>query len=107
MLPMQLILESGKTIQNPSDEEIARSLPAEEFAILSDGPDSHTYLQVGERKEPPWDLMLEYQIDSLDNHFRAIDKPLSMEAVILAFQKYARDDVSWTSDFHWERMELK
>ena len=40
---MQLILESGKTIENPSDEEIAQSLPAEEFAILSDGPDSSTY----------------------------------------------------------------
>ena len=104
---MQLTLESGKIIANPSHEEIARCLPAEEFAILSDGPDSYTYLQVGERKEPPWDLILEYQVDSTDNHFRAINTPLTMEAVIIAFQKYARGDASWKTNFRWERMELK
>jgi hypothetical protein len=104
---MQLILESGTTIENPSDEDIARSLPAEEFAILSDGHDSHTYLQVGECNEPPWDLMVEYQVDSLANHFRAVNTPLTKEAVIIAFQKYARGDASWRSDFQWERMELK
>ncbi len=104
---MQLILESGKTVQNPSDEEIARYLPAEEFAILSASPESSTYLQVGERKEPPWDLIMEYQVGSLDNHFRAANTPLTMEAVITAFQKYAKGDESWKSDLQWERMELK
>jgi hypothetical protein len=104
---MQLILESGKTVENPSDEEIARFLPAEEFAILSDGPDSYTFLQVGERKESPWDLVLEYQVDSLENHFRAVSTPITMEVVIMAFQKYAKGDASWQTDFQWERMELK
>jgi hypothetical protein len=64
-------------------------------------------LQVAERGAPPWDLVLEYQVDSLDNHFRAVNDPLTMEAVIRAFQKYARGDESWRFGFRWERMELK
>jgi hypothetical protein len=104
---MQLFLESGKTVQNPSDEDIARHLPAEDFAILSDSAESSTYLQVGERKEPPWDLIMEYQVGSLDNHFRATDSPLTIEVVIAAFQKYAKGDASWKADFHWKRIELK
>lgn len=101
---LELTLESGRTITNPSDEEIARLVPAEEFAILSDGPDSSTYLQFA--KEQPWNLMLEYQVDSLGNHFRAADAELTMHRIVAAFQKYAKGDASWKSDFQWEQMKV-
>lgn len=101
---MQLSLESGRTITSPSDEEIARLLPAEEFAILSDGPDSCTYLQFA--KEKPWKLMLEHQFDSLDNHFQAVGAELTMGRIVAAFQKYAKGDASWRSDFQWEQMKV-
>ena len=103
---MQLFLESGVIIENPSDEEIAGSLPAEEFGIISDGPDSFTYLQFAESKVPPWDLILEYQVDSLDNHFRAVNAALTIEDITTAFQKYANGDGSWKTDFQWERVRL-
>jgi hypothetical protein len=102
--PLQLFLESGRTIMNPSNEEIARLVPAEEFAILSDGPDSLTYLQFA--REQPWNLMLEYQVDSLDNHFRAVGAELTMGQIVAAFQKYAKGDDSWKTDFQWEQMKV-
>jgi len=101
---LQLSLESGRTVTNPSDEEIARLVPAEEFAILSDGPDSCTYLQFA--KEQPWNLMLEYQVDSLNNHFRAVGAELTMGQIVAAFQKYAKGDASWKSGFQWEQMKV-
>lgn len=104
---MQLFLESGTIVENPSDSDIARLLPGEKFGIISDAPDSSTYLQFADGKEPPWDLILEYQVDSLDNHFRAVNANLTMENVTTAFQKYARGDGSWKTDFQWERMDLK
>ncbi len=103
---MQLILESGHTVENPSDDELARLLPAEEFAVLSAGPDSYTYLQFAERKETPWDLLLEYQEGSRKEHFRVVGDGLTMEQIVAAFQKYAKGDASWRSDFQWEKMTL-
>ena len=103
---MILSLESGTTIPDPSDEEIANSLPLEEFGIIRETIDSSSYLQFAEEKEPPWELILEYQIDSLDNHFKAVDAPLTMERITRAFQKYARGDDSWKTDFKWEHMEF-
>jgi hypothetical protein len=102
---LELTLESGKTITNPSDEEIARLLPAEDFAILSDGPDSLTYVQFAKCKER-WELMLEYQVASRDNHFRAVDADLTMRRIVAAFQKYAKGDASWKCDFQWEQMKV-
>jgi hypothetical protein len=104
---VQLTLESGKTIENPSDEEIARSLPSEEFAVLSTSPGSHTYLQFADSKDPPYNLILEYQVESLDNQYGPVNTPLTIEGITRAFQKYARGDESWRSDFQWERMELR
>jgi len=100
--PMQLQLESGSTILGPSDEEIARVLPLEKFAIISDGPDSSNYLQFVNSARKG--LQLEYRSGSEDSHFSATNAGITIEQIILAFQKYG--DASWRSDFTWQNWEV-
>jgi hypothetical protein len=100
---MELELESGKTIRNPTEADLA-SIDGEAFAILS--CDADTYLQCAEQQEPPWEYVLEYQDGSLDEHYRAMDAPITLERVLAAFSKYLRGDASWRKDFRWERMDL-
>src|SRR5262245_61163707 len=103
---LSLFLHSGTIIENPSDEELAQSLPKEETGVISESSDSMTYLQFAERKVTPWGLVLEYQVESLENHFETEGDPPRMEAIIRAFQKYAKGDRSWKDDFRWKQMNL-
>src|SRR5438552_3701540 len=97
---MQLTVEANRLIESPSDEEIANLLPATKFAVISDGPDSGTYMQFSKSRK--YGIELEYQIDSLENHFKASDASLAIERVITAFQKYAKGDDSWKTGFQWK-----
>jgi hypothetical protein len=101
---MELTLESGRVIRNVKEDDLLASIEGEEFAILSASPD--TYIQCAEEKEPPYGYVLEYQNDSLANHFQAVDGPITLERVLSTFRKYLRGDSSWQSDFRWEKMEL-
>jgi hypothetical protein len=101
---MQLILESVKTIENPTAGEIAEALPSTRFAVLASGPESSSYMQFARSRKRG--IELEYQVDSLGNHFRAFDSSLTMERVITAFQKYASRDDSWKTDFQWEHLDV-
>jgi hypothetical protein len=100
---MELKLESGQILINPSIEEIAKVLPFEGFAIISDNSESMRYLQFSKSRKKG--LGLEYQADSLENHFTATAVSLTMERIVLAFQKYAQGDASWQSDFQWQQWE--
>ncbi len=104
---MQLFLESTfQTIENPTADDIARLLPEErEFAILSEEPDSLTYLQFAWSEEPGA-LLLEYQEGTLYTHFRAIGTDLTIGRIVAAFQKYAEGDDSWKGEFRWEHVTV-
>ncbi|MGA2499230.1 MAG: hypothetical protein ABSH20_15935 [Tepidisphaeraceae bacterium] len=104
---MQLFLESTfQTVENPTDADIARLLPEErEFAILSDGPDSLTYMQFAWSEEPG-ELLLEYQEGTLYTHFRAIGAEMTIDRIVAAFQKYAQGDDSWKGEFRWEHVTV-
>ena len=101
---MELTLESGRVIADASEEDILSLIEGEDFAILeaADG----TYMQCAELPEPPYGYVLEYQDGSLDQHYNAVDAPITLDRVIGAFLKYLRGDESWRADFEWEKMEL-
>ena len=103
---MQLELSSGKIIDHPSEEEIGAHLSAEAdredfFAIL--GINEMTYLQVA--GTVAGGFTLEYQVDSLDQHYWCTDEPLTLAQIIVAFQEYSSGDESWHSDLRWARDE--
>ncbi len=50
---------------------------------------------------------LEYQLDSVKNHFKAINPELTIEMVVVAFQKYASHEESWISDFEWTHVPIE
>jgi hypothetical protein len=101
---MELALESGRVIAEATEHDILSLIDGEDFAIL--GPDPDTYIQCAEQKEPPYEYVLEYQDGSLDQHFQAVDGPITLDRVISAFIRYLRGDKSWRADFRWEKMDL-
>ncbi|WP_442509662.1 hypothetical protein SH528x_001250 [Novipirellula sp. SH528] len=101
---MKLELESGDIIQSPSDADFAR-IEGEAFAILF-GDDAGTYIQCAEQTEPPWGYVLEYQVGSIDKHYRATGDAIQLDSIVAAFRKYRDGDNSWLSDFNWELMDL-
>ena len=101
---MTLTLESGRVIENATEDDILTWVEGEDFAILGDDPD--TYIQCAQQREPPYDHDLEYQEGSLDRHYQAVDAPITFDRVIGAFIRYIRRDGSWRSYFRWERLEL-
>jgi hypothetical protein len=101
---MNLELASGRILEMVSENAVRTLIEGEEFAILSPNPD--VYIQCAERKEPPYDYVLEYQDGSLNEHYQAVDGPISLERVQEAFVKYLHGDASWRFDFEWEKMKL-
>jgi hypothetical protein len=104
---MNLTLESGRVIHDPTEPDIVVSIESEGFAIL--GGDN-TFIQCAKDSKDTGgnDLYtLEYQEEPLDSHYRAVDEPITLDRVRSAFIKYARGDESWHSDFLWEKMEVR
>ena len=101
---LRLEFESGAIIDSPSEADLLR-IEGEEFAILS-GDSASTYIQCADQNEPPWEYILEYQNGSLDEHYCAVDGPITLERAIAAFRKYLNGDASWMTDFEWERMDV-
>src|SRR5437660_444898 len=110
---MRLTLENGTVIDNPTAAQIDAALRSlnwlEENAFAVLAVQDWTYMQTAQDDDPDQQepvFLLEYQEDSLEKHYHAVDEPLSVERVIEAFQKYARGDASWRDDFQWEKLEL-
>ncbi len=101
---MELELASGNWIAEATDADIYNLIDGEEFAILSRTPDH--YMQCAAQEEPAGEYILEYQDGSLREHFEAVDRPITLQRVTVAFLKYLRGDTSWQSDFRWEKMNL-
>jgi hypothetical protein len=101
---MHLQLESGHAVDDVSEDDLLLFLEGEEFAVLS--ADATTYIQCAERKEPPYDYVLEYQDGSLNRHYQAIDRPIPLERALSAFIQYLNGDLSWQRDFRWQKMAL-
>jgi|SRR6266852_6108584 len=100
---MELKLESGKKIVDPTEDDIRQNLQTEGFAVLA--CDSERYIQYAVRKRLGG-YWFEYQDGSIEQHYRAKDKGLTIQQVIEALCKYLRKDDSWRKDFQWEKMSF-
>lgn len=98
---VKLELESGTQIDSVVLADLSR-IEGEEFAILS--IDADTYMQCADQEEGEY--LLEYQTGSIDQHFGAVDKPITLDRVMAAFGKYLNNDPSWVDDFKWELLDL-
>ena len=103
---MELTTESGRVVADVGEADVLAAIESEEFVILA--MNDLTYIQCAERKvpDPSYDYILEYQDGSVDRHFRATDKLVTLERVRDAFAKYLRGDPSWQVDFEWELIKL-
>ena len=101
---MDLTLESGEVIHGVTDRDLRSRIKGEEFAILA--ADDGTYLQCAEQRETPYEYILEYQEGDPSRHFQATNDAVPLDRVIATFLKYLRGDVSWKSDFTWQRIEF-
>jgi hypothetical protein len=101
---VRLELESGRTLEAVTEQDLDDSICQEEFAILSRNPS--TYIQCAKHFDRAGQYILEYQDGSLQRHYRAGDPALGPDRVLAAFRSYLRGDDGWRSDFRWERVEL-
>jgi hypothetical protein len=101
---MELRFESGKLIKEPTESDILENMKEERFAVLSVDPD--TYIQCATKRRTPGEYDVEYQAGSLEEHYRAVNKPISYERVLQALCKYREHDASWRDEFQWEKMPL-
>jgi hypothetical protein len=105
---MTLEINGAKWIQNPSDDEILNELASlrdeggDSFAIL--GATDMTYIQVAGDQQTGFDL--EYQEGSVDAHFKATDKNITLDRVVEAFIAFRDGDIAWQSGFAFEKIAL-
>ncbi len=98
---MELTLESGRVVDIATENDIRTLIPGEKFAILS--VSSMKYMQCASPDIEPHSYFLEYQDGNLQEHYEVADAPLPVDKVISAFLKYLHGDISWRSDFRWQR----
>lgn len=94
---MKLEFESGRSFESPTPSQIANGLPDVggdhgSFAILSNGDD---FLQAAGAAGSGF--IVEYREGDKLYQFTSQSEPLAK--VTEAFQKYARGDGSWRTDF--------
>ena len=104
---MEFSIGGDTPVLDPSSDDIESGLSSltgegDSFAILAESP--MTYIQTS--GSPTTGFVLEYQIDSLDQHFRSASQQLPLHQVIEAFERYRTRDPAWREVTSWEREEL-
>src|SRR5262249_51217010 len=72
---MQLILASGRTIQNVKRKHL-ELIDGEEYATLVREDHPEVFIQCMEMNDSPQEYILEYRDGSADKHFRATDEAI-------------------------------
>jgi len=104
---MRLDLGDGGSIENPSPFQISDFLSrldgtGDSFAILE--RDEMSYVQTS--GDPSGGFLVEYQVDSIDQHFRSTRYDLPFSTVEAIFKSYAAGNEEWKTMADWERDEL-
>lgn len=104
---MHLTLGTGEEFANPTAAQISEGLAEltgfeDSFAILSRS--EMTYVQTSGGQATGF--VVEYQVESLDSHFRSRRNDLPLETVQELFLAYAAGDESWRSRIDWVRDDL-
>jgi hypothetical protein len=104
---MDLML-SDRTTHGAAESDLIGIEHEPDFAILSDG---NTFIQCRAPGVGPdrsrYGYLLEYQDGSEEEHYRAIDEPITLARVLSAFRKYLRGDASFRTDLLWRKVELE
>jgi len=102
-----LELSSGKKIANPTDAQIRAALEeldvqrdGEGFAILARSP--RTYVQVSGDAARGFDL--EYQVDSVRQHYRARRTDYALDEVVAVLAAYRDGAERWDEVGEFERI---
>jgi hypothetical protein len=86
----------GRNLVNPDEETINLGLSKMKCgAILRQDEVSYVETETGDEG-----FTLEYQIDSTENHFKAVGE-FSRARVTEVFAGFAKGDFSWKSSFQW------
>ena len=102
---MTLDIGGRQEITSPSPEQIRDAVlnlgpPGDAFLIL--GPTPMTYIQCSGDKNAG--LNLEYQAETVDQHFRSKRNDWDAETVIQKFSQYHRGDDAWKEGVEWEKI---
>jgi len=105
---MKLHLGDDSTIPDVQECDIDDAFPRlsamdDPFAILST-EDETMYVQT--YSEGDGTFLVEYQIGSTDNHFRARDGALPHTVVIDIFKRFLRRDPQWNQTIEWEHAPM-
>jgi hypothetical protein len=104
---MDFSINGGASIEDPTPQDITTGLASltgtgDSFAILASS--EMTYLQAS--GGPSHGFVIEYQVDSLDQHYQSVSNSLPLSTVTTAFQRYAVSDPSWKSVTGWQHLDL-
>jgi len=103
---MQLQICDDKKIKNPSDEDIRDAFSKldtkTDVAFIILGPTKMTYIQATGDRNVGFEL--EYQEGTIDEHFRAKDKHITLDDVVNAFIAYRNGSTNWQDKFDFERI---
>lgn len=99
---MHLTFGTGEEFPNPTTEQITIGLEeltgfGDSFAILSESEMSYIQTSGGQATG----FLVEYQVESLDDHHRSLREDLPLETVQALFLAYAEGDDSWRSAIEW------
>ena len=103
---MQLELEDGTLIRNPTREALGSAIhslrvPGRSFAVLESGPGS--YLQTAKNDDGSFEL--EYQDGDLSHHYR-LPYFVDLVEVTGAFQGYLTQRAFFLQKYAWEKLVL-
>ena len=102
---MLLLFASGRRVVPARPADLA-AVPREEFAILCQEEDSEVYMQCRRPDDGGDDWLLEHRAGSAEEHYAAIDEPLTWQQVQSAMIHYLAGDDAWRTTLTWEKLDL-
>ncbi len=106
---MAMILSTHDTgYERPDGATIAKvlaSLDGGRNVLATLGPTDESYVQAHGSVRTGFGVDL--QEGSLDRRYRTQNRGLPLEWVTEAFQRYAKDDLTWRHEVEWEKEEVR
>lgn len=104
---MALDISGNRMIEHPTEEDLRAAVneidcAGDGFLILD--IEEMTYLQCS--RTPDAGFIVECQVESIDQHFRATNEHIDAKTVLEMFISYARGADNWRDAVDWEILPL-